>query len=296
MPTRVTHARVPPSSASWASPRLSARGGSSASARTPGRPRGVAPLAAADALAERVARGIRTQEGNFGRRALHRRRRVVPLRRRGRNGGERLRERGVRRALQRFRQRRALPRDRLAPLAPELASTPPLAHLCVLSHVAFGASGRATEHASAAEALFASLVSGGVAMDARIDRKTPGAGCAVGPGRGARVARHARRRLRGRTRGCRQGGCRQGGCRQGGCRHGGCRPGSRGRIGQRRDGRRGSRARRSTLGEGSSAKNLLDAMERARRERRGMWEYGDVDSDDEEEERPKAPGAWGRRR
>ena len=44
------------------------------------------------------------------------------------------------------------------------------------------------------------------------------------------------------------------------------------------------------------AAHLVDAQERARRERRGMWEYGDVDSDDDEEERPKAPGAWGRRR
>ena len=34
-----------------------------------------------------------------------------------------------------------LPRERLAPLPPELASTPPLAHLCVLSHVALARRG-----------------------------------------------------------------------------------------------------------------------------------------------------------
>ena len=45
-----------------------------------------------------------------------------------------------------------------------------------------------------------------------------------------------------------------------------------------------------------AAKVLVNAETRARRDRVGMWEYGDVDSDDEEEERPKAPGAWGRRR
>jgi staphylococcal nuclease domain-containing protein 1 len=39
---------------------------------------------------------------------------------------------------------------------------------------------------------------------------------------------------------------------------------------------------------------LREAQERARTARAGMWEYGDVDSDDDEPI-PK-PGAWGRRR
>ena len=40
---------------------------------------------------------------------------------------------------------------------------------------------------------------------------------------------------------------------------------------------------------------LAAAQERARVDRAGMWEYGDVDSDDEEPTLAK-PGAWGRRR
>ena len=40
---------------------------------------------------------------------------------------------------------------------------------------------------------------------------------------------------------------------------------------------------------------LTAAQERARADRAGMWEYGDVDSDDEEPSVAK-PGAWGRRR
>lgn len=40
---------------------------------------------------------------------------------------------------------------------------------------------------------------------------------------------------------------------------------------------------------------LTQAQETARRDRNGMWEYGDVDSDDEEPSAAK-PGAWGRRR
>ena len=45
----------------------------------------------------------------------------------------------------------------------------------------------------------------------------------------------------------------------------------------------------------SAAKGLAEAQEQARKARLGMWEYGDVDSDDDEPA-PKAPGAWGRRR
>jgi len=42
---------------------------------------------------------------------------------------------------------------------------------------------------------------------------------------------------------------------------------------------------------------LAEAMETARHARAGMWEYGDVDSDDDEPEGGGAkPGAWGRRR
>lgn len=44
-----------------------------------------------------------------------------------------------------------------------------------------------------------------------------------------------------------------------------------------------------------AAKALLEAQETARKARLGIWEYGDVDSD-EDEPAPKAPGAWGRRR
>jgi staphylococcal nuclease domain-containing protein 1 len=39
----------------------------------------------------------------------------------------------------------------------------------------------------------------------------------------------------------------------------------------------------------------VEAQEVARKARLGIWEYGDVDSDDDEPA-PKAPGAWGRRR
>lgn len=185
-----------------------------------------------------------------------------------------------------------LPRDRLAPLAPELASTPPLAHLCVLSHVAFGASGRArTEHASAAEALFASLVSGGTAMNARIDERRRAPDSPWDPD--AAPEWHV---TLGGDFGDEPGGADMEGADREGADMEGADPGAEGEsvnaamvaAGLARVDRRSAKD--------PSAKNLLDAMERARRERRGMWEYGDVDSDDEEEERPKAPGAWGRRR
>ena len=60
----------------------------------------------------------------------------------------------------------SLPRDRLAPLDPTLASTPPLAHLCALSHVKIP--GPTKDHHRDANNLFGSLVSVG-AMDARIE-------------------------------------------------------------------------------------------------------------------------------
>ena len=44
-----------------------------------------------------------------------------------------------------------------------------------------------------------------------------------------------------------------------------------------------------------AAAALLEVQETARKQRLGIWEYGDVDSDDDEPA-PKAPGAWGRRR
>ncbi|ACO66294.1 predicted protein [Micromonas commoda] len=150
-----------------------------------------------------------------------------------------------------------LPRERLAPLPPELASTPPLAHLCVLSHVAIAAGERSRD----AEALFASLVSGGGAMDARIDRRLRAPDAPWDPDaspewHGAESDQSVNAAMVA--------------------------------AGLARVDRRSAKD--------PSATHLLDAQERARRERRGMWEYGDVDSDDDEEERPKAPGAWGRRR
>ena len=58
----------------------------------------------------------------------------------------------------------------------------------------------------------------------------------------------------------------------------------------RADGRKGLFAPPAELRE-----RLAAAQERARVDRAGMWEYGDVDSDDEEPTLAK-PGAWGRRR
>ena len=46
----------------------------------------------------------------------------------------------------------------------------------------------------------------------------------------------------------------------------------------------------------ADARTLVEAQETARRERRHMWEYGDVESDDEEPRAGPKPGAWGRRR
>ena len=46
----------------------------------------------------------------------------------------------------------------------------------------------------------------------------------------------------------------------------------------------------------TDARALVEAQETARRERRCMWEYGDVDSDDDEPQAGPKPGAWGRRR
>ena len=172
-----------------------------------------------------------------------------------------------------------LPRERLAPLPPELASTPPLAHLCVLSHVAIARGERSRD----AEALFASLVSGGGAMDARIDRRLRAPDAPWDPD--ASPEWHV-------TLGGDFGTGADGGA-------------------EGADGAEGAESDQSVnaamvaaglarvdrrSAKDPSATHLLDAQERARRERRGMWEYGDVDSDDDEEERPKAPGAWGRRR
>jgi len=44
-----------------------------------------------------------------------------------------------------------------------------------------------------------------------------------------------------------------------------------------------------------AARLLVEAQEEARAARRNLWEYGDVDSDDDEPA-IKAPGAWGRRK
>ena len=165
-----------------------------------------------------------------------------------------------------------LPRERLAPLAPELASTPPLAHLCVLSHVAFAKGDRARD----AEALFASLVSGGGATDARIDRRFAAPDAPWDPD--ASPEWHV---TLGGDLGTARDGVAEGADDE-------SVNAAMVAAGLARVDRRSARD--------PVAAHLVDAQERARRERRGMWEYGDVDSDDDEEERPKAPGAWGRRR
>ena len=169
-----------------------------------------------------------------------------------------------------------LPRERLAPLPPELASTPPLAHLCVLSHVAFGASGRArTEHASAAEALFASLVSGGTAMNARIDERRRAPDAPWDPD--ASPEWHVS--LGGDLGGTARDGVAEGADDE-------SVNAAMVAAGLARVDRRSAK---------DPVARIFDAQERARRERRGMWEYGDVDSDDDEEESPRRRARGGRR-
>ena len=53
--------------------------------------------------------------------------------------------------------------------------------------------------------------------------------------------------------------------------------------------------RQKLVSSSAFAKRLFAAQERARADRAGMWEYGDVDSDDDDTSVAK-PGAWGRRR
>ena len=55
------------------------------------------------------------------------------------------------------------------------------------------------------------------------------------------------------------------------------------------------RADGRSAGDSELRERLMAAQESARADRAGMWEYGDVDSDDEEPSVEK-PGAWGRRR
>ena len=55
------------------------------------------------------------------------------------------------------------------------------------------------------------------------------------------------------------------------------------------------RADGRSAGDSELRERLMAAQESARADRAGMWEYGDVDSDDEEPSVAK-PGAWGRRR
>lgn len=181
-----------------------------------------------------------------------------------------------------FGNSEALPLTRLRPLSAELAAPPPQAHLCTLSMVRCPALD--DEHGHQSAVYLAQSINGG-AFTARVDQRMqrPSKPWEVDAAPELHVWL---------TKPVSSGGGGESGGEDGAAAVEDAGPSVNEAVVEAGLGRVEKWAAKR-----KAAALLLKAQESARAARAGVWEYGDVDSDDDEPAAPaRAPGAWGRRR